>query len=304
MNTENNLQKFQAIIDFVEALNELYSEKQRSLRLYTHLIGKTQVKHKKAIAKHVDLFRTFCINNRDGILEKNFDKFIDYKVIYSEKVYVDFEKIFEIIDKENVSVVQTHLLYLSALLDQTGNAKEILQKSKKTGENNFLSNIISKIENNVDPSANPMDAMGSILKSGIFTDMMSSMSEGLEKGDLDLGNLMGSVQSMVSDLNERTSSLESDGKKSKGMEEMSNMINNLSSTLSNIGSGDGEGETTDLNNMLGNMLGPLTEKLGGGSIPGGADGISNIMNLVSNMSGDELSIEERLNMEYEKSKEK
>ena len=67
-----------------------------------------------------------------------------------------------------------------------------------------------------------------------------------------------------------------------------------------------------LDNMLGSMMGGLGGLGGGGGdgptgrpmgIPGGAAGISNVMNLVSNMAGgDNMSIEEKINLEYEKSK--
>jgi len=68
------------------------------------------------------------------------------------------------------------------------------------GETDFLMNTIDQIEKTVDPSSNPMDAVSGILNSGIFTDLMSNMNNGLQDGSLDLGKLMGSVQNVLASM--------------------------------------------------------------------------------------------------------
>jgi hypothetical protein len=321
MNKDNNLISFKAIVNFIEALSELYSEKQRSLLLYNHLIGKTQIKHEFAINKHINLFKEFCIANREGIIAKDFNKFEVLEIKYSDKVFIDFREIFEFTkkDKVNRDPIKKHLLYISALVDPTAKAKDILKKKKGT-ENDFLKNVIDSIEKNVDKDSNPMEAMGSILQSGVFTDMMSSMSEGLESGNLDLSKLMGSVQGMVSGLNESMSSGvdPGDGKVSDAdesteiptrsgpppelMNGMSEMLNSLTSSMN---SGDGEAPSLDLSKMLGPLLNGLSGAGGGdGSSPnmGIPGGMGNMMNLVSSLSSPNVSIEEQLNAEYSKSK--
>lgn len=346
MNTDTSLLPFKAMVDFVEQLEEFYGEKHRPLRLYNTLIGKTEIRHKKAMTKHVENMRDFCVENREGITEKNFNKFKIFKLRYSEKVYIDFEQIFNFVeedkDKDIKEAIQKHFLYMSALLDPTGNAKEILKK-KSGVESNFLSDVIDKIEKNVDPNSNPMEAINSIMKSGIFTDMVSSMSEGFESGNLDLGKLMGSVQNMVSELGEKTRGVDSvkkegdehgdsesnteegsaDGKDFKSMDinGLSSMLGNLTEQLGTIPEGSGEdGEMPDIDfgKIMGPMMSGLSSMMGGrnfgdgvgegptipgiGKIPGGEAGINNMMNLVSNMGSSNMSIEEKINQEYEKSK--
>ncbi len=65
MNTDTTLTPFKAFVDFVEQLEEFYGERHRPLRLYNVLIGKTEIRHKKAMKKHVDNMRDFCMENRE-----------------------------------------------------------------------------------------------------------------------------------------------------------------------------------------------------------------------------------------------
>ena len=71
-------------------------------------------------------------------------------------------------------------------------------------EANFLSNIIEKVEQSVDPSkmnsSNPMEMVQGLMQSGVFTDLISGMQGGLSDGSLDMNKLLGSVQGMISKL--------------------------------------------------------------------------------------------------------
>ena len=53
----------------------------------------------------------------------------------------------------------------------------------------FLTNIIEKVEQNVSPNDNPMEAISSIMKSGIFQELITGMGSGLQNGTLDLNKL-------------------------------------------------------------------------------------------------------------------
>ena len=125
------------------------------------------------------------------------------------------KNIFELADNESKNVIWKHLLTITAFVDPSSNAKKLLKEmsedSKSKGESgneaNFLSNIIEKVEKNIDPeeaSKNPMAAVSSIMSSGVFTDLISNMQSGIEKGDLDLGKLMGTVQGMLGSMGGNT----------------------------------------------------------------------------------------------------
>jgi hypothetical protein len=199
--SDSMLITFKAISNFTKELGGMFSNKQRSLKLYCRLIDKTKLSHDLPILKHIDAFREFCIKNRDAIVDES-TLFNENKISYSERVYIDMSEIINLADSDDKPVIWKHLLYISALVDPTGKAKEALKSSMKTDnssnkENKFLSDIIDKVESHVDPGANPMQAFSSIMKSGIFNDLISGMNNGLSGGDLDISKLMGSVTNMA-----------------------------------------------------------------------------------------------------------
>ena len=207
MNNRNsmdyNLLIFKTISTFVNELSDIFSSQNHPLKLYQRLINKTTVNHEKTIEKHILAFRKFCISNRDLILTKNISKLssVQSKIEYSDKVFIDFESIFKSADKDTTMVIFDHLLTISALVDPTSKAKEILKNDEKSKEADFLSTMIEKVEENVDiNSSNPMDVVNSIMSSGVFNDLLSNMNNSLQDGSLDLGKLVGTVEKLCSNM--------------------------------------------------------------------------------------------------------
>ena len=66
--------------------------------------------------------------------------------------------------------------------------------------NPFLADMMEKVEGHVKPGANPMEAMSSMMSSGLLQELVSGMQENIETGDLDMGELMESVQKMTAAL--------------------------------------------------------------------------------------------------------
>lgn len=203
---DNELKIFKVIANFVKELEPLFGSKQKTVALYDHLIQRTALVHKKSILKHVTGFRNFCSENQEAILAKDASKITVDKIVYSTKVYLDMSEIFRLSpDNQTRNTIWEYLLTLSALLDPTSKAKQVLQSSrgKKGGrEAEFLGDIISKVEASVDPDVdNPMAAIGGILSSGVFTELIGGMSQGLQDGSLDLGSLIGTVQNLVIGMN-------------------------------------------------------------------------------------------------------
>ena len=228
MLSDSALLTFKAISTFINCLNEVFGKDHRSLKLYSHLINKTTLSNEKPIIKHIDSFRTFCTNNRNAIFSKDISKFSSPNITYSKRVYINIVEIFQDADFEASTIIWKHLLTISALCDPTGKARQILEErtaSKKDngegGEEDFLKNIIGKVEEHVDPNANPMEAVSSIMKSGIFSELVGGMGNGLENGTLDLSKLMGTVQTMVSTLNDQANQDGAEGG------EAVNMINKI-----------------------------------------------------------------------------
>ena len=76
------------------------------------------------------------------------------------------------------------------------------EKKQKGNEEDFLSNIMDKVGKHIDPTktSNPAEMMSGIMSSGLFTELMNDMNEGMSSGDLDINKMMGSLQGMIGNL--------------------------------------------------------------------------------------------------------
>ena len=252
MNNDTSLVYFKAISNFTSELGEIFSKKQRSLKLYCRLINKTTIVHDNSINKHIQAFRKFCVSNREAIINKSVDKIITSKIEYSERVFIDIVEIFKLSDKDTSKIIWEHLLCISALVDPAGKAKEVLKKNLEEGktgskEANFLTDIINKVEEHVDPNANPMEAVSSIMKSGVFTDLIGGMNNGLSNGSLDLGKLMGAVQGVVGQMGDNIG----------GDPNTDNAMNMLTSMMGNLGNNSGNSDTPNVPDLAGMMQGMM-----------------------------------------------
>lgn len=251
MNEDTSLIAFKAICNFVNDLESEYGKRHKPLKLYKRLINHTQIAHDHAIRKHLTLFHDFCVTNRDSLAVQDTSKLVQKKIEYSDRVFIDMEFIFRVADAETSPIIWKHLLTISAILDPTGKAKEILKKAADDGkaghdETDFLTNIISKVEKNVKPDANPMEAVSSIMQSGIFTEMMSDL--GSKK--LDLGKLLGAVQGMVSTLSNQAGD-DPEAKQAMGM------LSNVTSMMGNMGNGGAPPDMSGMVQMMTTMMGGL-----------------------------------------------
>jgi hypothetical protein len=232
MNDETSLIGFKAICNFVNELEAEYGKNHKPLRLYKRLVNHTQIAHDNAIKRHLSVFQNFCISNREAFSERDASKLSESKILYSERVFIDMSVIFRLSDSETASIIWKHLLTISAIVDPAGKARELLKKvtvedKDSSAEADFLQGIISKVETSVKPESNPMEALSSIMQSGLFNDMMSDI--GSKK--LDMGKLLGVVQGMVSSFGEQAGT-DPETKQAIGM--MSNMMGGM---LNNAGNG-------------------------------------------------------------------
>jgi hypothetical protein len=237
-NDDNSLVIFKALSNFVKSLSDFFGKKQHSLKLYCHLINKTTLCDEKPILKHIEIFKNFCIQNRDSIYSKDSSKLIVTQISYSSKVFIDFPQIFKLIDNDTKNIIWKHLLIISALVDPESKAKDILKNSKEEekcgNEEDFLSNLVSKIETHVKPDSNPMQAISSLISSGTFTDLVGGMNDGLSNGSLDLGKLISSVQTTIGKFSDISNQNPKNDNKQPNID-MSSMMNMLGPMLASLG---------------------------------------------------------------------
>ena len=123
-----------------------------------------------------------------------------------------FKPIFDEISSDDKECLWEHLLTLLAVIIPTSKAKKILTDRKKKGkekknetgtnEDNFLTNVMEKVGRQIDPSqvSDPSQMMTNIMSSGVFTELMSDMNNGMTNGDLDINKMMGSLRRRIGHL--------------------------------------------------------------------------------------------------------
>ena len=213
--TGNELLAFQAISAFITEANLVAGNTQKSLQLYNRLIQKTQISHVEAIIKHQNSFKTFCKDNQEALKSQDVTKLKKHIIEYSPRVYINVRLLLKN-SKDNENTIWQHLITIGAIVYPEGKLKSVLKEKEKekerekqetmivdaeTAEDDFLNSIMTKVESSVDPDLeDPSAALSQIMTGGLMTDLMSSMTSGMQEGSLDLGKLMGSLQKMVGKL--------------------------------------------------------------------------------------------------------
>jgi hypothetical protein len=309
MLSDTNLITFKAIINFVNDLNSLFGEFQHSLKLYHHLITKTTFAHDKPILKHIEAFTAYCVANHEAIMNKDKNRLNQDNIQYSERVYINIHKLFfpttakfKNIDAETEEAIWKHLIYLSARTNPNENALRMLKSviesksegkraESKTGgvniniagegkEKEFLTNIMNKVENCIDPNAtNPLQAISAVMSSGLITELVSDMGQGIENGSLNLNSLMGTVQNMVAGMNTGSGGEGGAQTNPLGGIDMTSISTMMQQMMSNGGTGGTSGgEMPDMSGLLGTLMGSM-----GGAGGGGGDMASLLGTLMSGM---------------------
>lgn len=204
----NDLDVFRTIQDFVINLHEYFGSAKHSavhpLNLYHRLIKTTSFNEDDIILRHIDVFTTFCIENRNAIRERN-SHLIQSKILFTDRIYIDLDYVFKKADDETAVVIWEYILGISAYVDPENRTKDLLKSLKHDSgkEGNFLTDMIENIgpmmaaASGGGEGGNPMEMIGTLMNSPMFANMMGSMSSNLEKGNLDLGKLMGSMAGLV-----------------------------------------------------------------------------------------------------------
>lgn len=206
---DSKLLAFKYICNFVKDLNDSFGTRQKSLFLYAHLIERTGIMHEEPIKKHIGIFYNFIKKNEEGIIEKNIEKFTEFNINYSEKVWINLKEIFDWSDTEEKEAIFKHCLALSAVLNPSSCAKNVLKKEienkKKVGEQGneeqFLRKLIDKVTDEVDQETdNPMQVMSKMMNSGVFKDIVEDMNTSLSSGELDMSKMVNTMQMIMGSL--------------------------------------------------------------------------------------------------------
>ena len=217
--TDKDLIAFKAISSFVDELSELFEKKQHSLKLYKRLISKTTLVHESAIIKHIETFKAYCIVNREPIKNRMASN-LQGNIEYSTRVYIDLKEILSYPDNDTdtIDAIWNHMLAISAIVDPVNKTKEILKKRMKKNHNptssskpkggmelitNLMGSLQSQIGENQLEGSDPMKLISNIMSSGVFTNMISRVTNSIKDQKLDLNELMSMSQNMLSNLKQQ-----------------------------------------------------------------------------------------------------
>lgn len=191
---------FKTIATFVKDLSEIFASSYHELALYDRLLQKTTLSHEIGVRKNINAFKTFCVNNRKCIISRN-HKEVEGNIVYSDKVFINIKDILTNADADTRKVIWLHIIKICAFVDPSTKAREIL-KENASNESSFIDEIMTKVEQNVDlnSTTNPLEAVTNIMNSGVFNDLMTGMNNKLQDGSIDLGKLMGTVETLCSSI--------------------------------------------------------------------------------------------------------
>jgi hypothetical protein len=203
--SEQMIKIFSRISTFVTELNSAFGSQFHFVELYNHLLLKTKLSKKQVIQQHIEAFRTFFNRNKEALISKDISKIVSHRISYSEKVYIDVHALLTSsdIDKDTSEAIWNHLLVISAAIDPSSEAREILRglPTADTNEGKFLGTFFDRIQQSmstVDASpTDPMAAIGTLMQSGVINEMMGSINQGVNNGSLDIGKLFQMVQGMM-----------------------------------------------------------------------------------------------------------
>jgi hypothetical protein len=229
---------FKAITGFISDLNTEFGSKHKSIVLYNRLLEKTGLTNVGPINKHIESFRKFFEANQKAMEEQSIDQFTNSVISYSDKVYVDVKTVLTQSNSDNKKIIWQHLLTIWGLIDPTSQAKKILKESVKSAassgdkEDQFLANIISKVEQSVGgveiDQSNPMGSISTLMQSGVFSTLITDMQQGLSDGSLDISKLLGSVQGMMVKMNG------ANGGDASNMPDLSSMMSMMGPMMGNF----------------------------------------------------------------------
>lgn len=268
---------FQAILDFIKDLKNNFSTNHK-INLYERLITNTPL---DKINKHIDIFKNFCIPNKDNILNKDYNNFDPDIIYFSNNVYLNIKEIFKESDDLTKDIIWKHLLYIYYRIDPTTQVKDIL-KNNKNNESEFIESLINNLESNIDfKNNNPLEAIKSFVNSDIFTDLINKMKD----GNLDIVKLMNLVQTLFLTISSNHNSPPSPPSSSRVADQNISSTNNISQSENN------ESLNTTMDNLGLGSLGNMRGLEGMGDL----GNLGNIMTLMSSLiptMSNNLNIEE------------
>lgn len=199
--------------------------KDRPLHLYRRLVYKTRASQLRKMGQHITAVKAFCSANKDAILTKDASRLVEPNdcIRFSDTIFVNARSLLTSApDITSSDMLWNHLIAVGASVEDGDDTsfrdcmRALRAERQRTGdpasatsaiegdtaEDDLLASIVRKVERSVEPGTqiDPNQAVQQMMSSGMFGDVMSSMTAGLSHGTISLPRLMSSVNSMITKL--------------------------------------------------------------------------------------------------------
>lgn len=202
----------QNIQTFVSDLEEFSED--RPLKLFNLLVSQFEDATHKHFKQVTDSFNNFYNKHRSALRDgKLGDEDENSKIEFNDKIYISLIKIYRDSSKDEKKTIEQNLLTIGLTLNpgdrEMLGVLEDLEKSLRNlkvdtstpaGEliGNFMTETIKAMKD-VDPN-NPVDVVGSVLKTGGFEKMATQLQKGMTSGDITFPGVMKTMQGMLGSL--------------------------------------------------------------------------------------------------------
>jgi len=205
---------FGAIVAFIDDLWEVYGNKKKAtpLALYHRLTEHIKFNDVKGMEQAVSGFQDFFMRYERMVLGNELESIppgTTIKYGRSERVYLEIQKFIYQADRETKDAIRRHLMTISTILEPNKEKMEQLEQkieglnlASDTPEGEFLNGIMGKAKDTMEnlDAENPAAAIMGMFQSGIIGDMMTGLQEGMSSGEMDMGKLLGSMQTAIGSL--------------------------------------------------------------------------------------------------------
>lgn len=208
-NDETTKAAFNAIKDFVKELNDTFGSKKVSpIALYNRLLEKIAPIDNASISKIFSGFQNFFNTYESALVEDKLDTIPkDTRITYggNNHIYLDIQRYIHQSDEDARNTIRQHLLIINALLEPNRDKLSLLEKEEKkkaskiptlnnnSREGQFINSVLDKAKTSlkdVSVDSNPATLMFTLAQSGLVTDLISGLQNGVQNGELDPQKLM------------------------------------------------------------------------------------------------------------------
>ena len=207
-----NTKIFKAITEFADQLNDAFCKEDVNVNKVYRILTKTSITNRKVLERHLIIFHGFLEMNRMPILARNPEKFTESYIELTERIKMNLKEIIIKSDTNTRKIIWQHLFNIMYLYNPDDaiikNELKVAMAENETRENKFLMETFNKFESVMkkpesdEQAKDPMAMMGSLLNSGFLNDMIGNINNGVNKGDLNIKNLISTVQNLLGNLSD------------------------------------------------------------------------------------------------------